>query len=98
LSALAPAPEVAVASSGAAGLVGGQAFDAAVFTGKRCKRGQQQACWSSGSAVPEHDLEQFHVDLDLLPRTELREQDPDHATRRSPAERSWRASTAEIAA
>ena len=58
MSALAPAPEVAVASSGAAGLVGGQAFDAAVFTGKRCKRGQQQACWSSGSAVPEHDLEQ----------------------------------------
>jgi hypothetical protein len=60
---------------GEAELVGGQAFDVAVLVGERCKRGQEQPGWSPGRAIPENGLEQLRVDVALVPRTGLREQD-----------------------
>jgi hypothetical protein len=66
-------------AGGAAELVGGQAFDVAVLIGEGSQRCQQQPRWSSGRAVAEHGLEQLDVDLVLLPRTELREQELDCA-------------------
>jgi hypothetical protein len=60
-------------------LVGGQALDVAFRVGECCERSQQQPRRPSGSAVAEDRLEKLRVDLALVPRTELCEQDLDRA-------------------